>query len=56
MEARRIRRALAWPPGCKLSVDQVYDLILSETGDAGQASSAASDYAASQLRKGQTPE
>jgi hypothetical protein len=40
----------------RLSIDQVYDLVLAETEDERQASKAASGYAAALLRKGQTPE
>lgn len=56
LEARRTRRRLAYSPDVRLTVDQVYDLILAETDDERQASRAASGYAAALLRKGQTPE
>lgn len=45
-----MRRQLAWPPGCRLTFEQVYDLILAETEDPAQASKAASGYAAALLR------
>ena len=56
LEARRTRRALAFRGDVRLTVDQVYDLVLAETEDERQASKAASGYAAALLRKGQTPE
>jgi len=56
MEARRTRRQLAFGADVRLTVDQVYELVLAETEDERQASKAASGYAAALLRKGQTPE
>lgn len=56
LEARRTRRELALRGDVRLSVDQVYELILAETDDPRQASKAASQYAAAILRSGQTPQ
>lgn len=56
LEARRLRRSLAYRGDVKLSVDQVYDLVLAETDDVRQASRAASQYAAALLRSGHKPE
>ena len=55
LEAKRRRRAVELS-GARLSVDQVHDLVLAETEDLEQAQKAASDYAASLLRRGETPE
>lgn len=56
LEAKRTRRQLALRGDVRLTVDQVYELVLAETEDERQASKAASSYAAALLRKGQTPE
>lgn len=56
LEARRARRSLAFRNDVRLTIDQVYDLVMAETGDERQASKAASTYAAALLRSGQKPE
>ncbi len=55
LEARRTRRGLAGRD-VRLTVDQVYDLVLAETEDPAAASKAASQYAAALLRRGERPE
>lgn len=56
LEARRLRRSLAYRADVRLTVDQVYALVFAETGDERQASRAASQYAAAQSRAGHKPE
>jgi len=55
IQAKRTRKELALRPDLKLSVDQMYELVLAETDSRDQAEFAARQYMASQLRAGETP-
>lgn len=56
LDAKRLRRALKTAPDVRLSVDEVYELILAETENRDAAEHAAKSYMAAQLRTGQTPD
>jgi len=43
-------------PDVKVGVEQLYDLVLLESGSKAAAETAARDYMAAQLRRGETPE
>lgn len=56
MEARRTRRELSWRPDVRLSGDDVYALVLAETGSEEAASEALRRHYAAQLAAGAKPE
>ena len=56
LEAKRIRQSIQYRSDVVLSADQVYDLVLAETGDARLAGEAWRNHRHAELRSGRTPE
>lgn len=55
IQAKRTRRELSLRPDLQLSADQMYDLVLAETGSRDSAEYAARAAMAAELRAGRTP-
>ena len=54
LEAKRIRQGLQLS-GQRIGAEQLYDLVLLETGDENQAAQAAHDLVSAELRAGLKP-